>query len=171
MNTLNLLIPYNYIVNLINLTWSDLFFAIKHGYLNPEAATEHAMYVISEEEFPSQDVIDLAWLKKGEDVHPYLDKLLAPMSMEEYSIAQEKILYVVLKWVFENKEHYADPFEVVETIYADFDYPEEISQFVRYMPSNQPLLDLVDFNKERLYKNWSDYLEKQKKKYSVSDER
>lgn len=68
-----------------------------------------------------------------------------------------------MKWVFENKEHYADPFEVVETIYADFDYPEEISQFVRYMPSNQPLLDLVDFNKERLYKNWSDYLEKQKR--------
>lgn len=167
MNTLNLSIPYSFVVNLVNLTWSDLLFAIKQGYLTSEAATEHAMYLISEEQIPSQDVIALAWLKKGEDICPYFDKLSALMSVEDNDIAEEKILYVVLKWVFENKEHYADPFEVIETIYADFDYPEEISQFVRYMPSNQPLLDSSELNRERLYKNWSDYLEKQKKRYSV----
>ncbi|ASA23038.1 DUF2247 family protein [Paenibacillus donghaensis] len=170
MNSLKIIIPYEYITNFVNLTWSDLFFAIKQGYLTSEAATEHAMYVISEEQNLSQDVIDLAWVKKGEDIHPYINKLSGFITVEDNNIAQEKILYVVLQWVYENKEHYTDPLEVVETIYADFDYPEEISQFVRYMPPNQPLLDSLELSNERLYRNWSEYLEIQKKRFSDSNE-
>ncbi len=39
----------------------------------------------------------------------------------------------------ENRETVEDPFAVVEELYADFDYPEEIAGFVRYMPPEDPL--------------------------------
>ncbi|WP_281257751.1 DUF2247 family protein [Paenibacillus donghaensis] len=164
------MLPYNFFVlNLVNITWSDILFAIKQRFLTYEAAIEHAIHVINREELPSNDVIELACLDKEEDIDLYLDKLSSSISEKDYSMAKEKNLYLILKWVFENKNNYSDPLEVVECIYADFDYPEEISRFVRYMPTNQPMLYSLELNIERLYKNWNDYLEKQKKRYSVSD--
>ncbi|MBW4085830.1 DUF2247 family protein [Paenibacillus sp. S150] len=164
MNTLQIIIPYNYIMNLVNLTWSDLYFAIEQGYLSSEAAIEHAMHVISKEQNPSQDVIDLAWMKKGEYILPYVENL-SGLITKDNKISQEKMLYVVLQWVYDNKEHYADPFEVVEFIYDDFDFPEEISPFVRYKPSNQPELDSIE-PYGKMYNKWKVYLETQKKRFS-----
>lgn len=41
-------------------------------------------------------------------------------------------LYLALDWLHEHRDEYADPFEVVEMLYADFDYPSEIEGFVRF---------------------------------------
>lgn len=59
-------------------------------------------------------------------------------------------MYILLHWVFEHKEYYEDPLREVEFIYADFDFPKSIVNFVRYMPTDQPLLSTVEANIERL---------------------
>lgn len=88
-------------------------------------------------------------------------------SEQEDSISQRKFLYAILNWVYEHREHYADPLEVVEIIYADFDYPEEIAGFVRYMPTTDPVLSTLELNRERLFNKWKDYLEMQSSRYSM----
>ena len=69
---------------------------------------------------------------------------------------------MVLNWVLEHKELYPDPLETVEIIYADFDYPEVISKFVRYMPMNEESLGSPELNMERLYRKCKNYLESKK---------
>ena len=50
--------------------------------------------------------------------------------------ARKKWAYLLLKRLYEKKTEVADPLGLVEHIYADFDYPEELEGFVRWMPSN-----------------------------------
>lgn len=73
---------------------------------------------------------------------------------------------MLLNWVYENKDNYTDSLEVVEVIYADFNYPEIITDFVRYMPNNQPARSTLKENQRRLFENWKNFLENQKNKYS-----
>lgn len=166
MNSLNILLDYKYVINLVNLTWSDILFAIEQGFLTREAAIEHAIDVIGKEQEPSRTILNLACIDKYESIHPHIDELSRRMSKQDDSIVYEKFQYVLLNWVYEHKELYSDPLEVVEFIYADFDYPEKISEFVRYMPTNEPSLGSLELNRERIYYNWKDYLEKQKARYS-----
>ncbi|MNL84591.1 hypothetical protein D3C87_2126040 [compost metagenome] len=76
-------------------------------------------------------------------------------------------MFLLLNWVFEHREQFTDPLGMIETIYADFDYPEEITSFVRYMPTQHPLSNLMDLNIERLYHNWKMYLEDGKNKFCI----
>jgi len=45
----------------------------------------------------------------------------------------------------------------VEQIYSDFDYPEELSPLIRYMPASEG----IEGSEDQLFKNWekalSDY--------------
>ncbi|MCR8643944.1 DUF2247 family protein [Paenibacillus sp. N1-5-1-14] len=166
MNTLNILLPHNYVVSHVNLTWSDLLFAVEHGFMTNKAAVEHAEYVIDKEQEPPQKVFDLAWVNSKESIYPYLNEITNQSSEQDGSTLQEKFLFLLLNWVFEHKEQFSDPLGMVETIYADFDYPEEISKFVRYMPVQQPVSSSIETNVERLYNNWEMFLEEEKIKYS-----
>ena len=79
--------------------------------------------------------------------------------------AKEKYLYAVLKWVYKNQSTFSEPLEAVECIYADFDYPEIISKFVRYASNNEPDLGSRELNIKRIYNNWEKYLETEKIKW------
>lgn len=165
MNTTEILLPYNYVVSHVNLTWNDLLFAVKHGLMTRKSAVEHAEYNINQEEEISQKVIDLAWEDSEEVIPLYLEEL----SKLEHndSNSNQKFLFLLLNWIFEHREQFTDPLGMVETIYADFDYPEEITSFVRYMPSQYSLSNSMDLNLERLYHNWKMYLEDGKNKFSI----
>lgn len=161
MNTLNLLLPYSYVSELVHLTWRDILFAVEQRFMVPDAAITHAVVELDKNDNPPQNVIELACLRKGESIHPYIDELVIAESNQSNNSVQDKFLYLILKWVYEHKEMYSDPLEAVEYIYADFNYPEIVSDFVRYMPTKQPPLSSVELNRERLCRNWKDYLEKQ----------
>ena len=165
MNTLNILLPHDYVVSTVNLTWSDLLFAVENGFMARVAAVEHAQYVIEKEEESPQKVLDLAWVGNEEDMYLYLKELANHSSEQASNMPQNKFLYLLLNWIYENKERYSDPLEMVETIYADFDYPEEISKFVRYMPTTQSILSSNETSVDRLYNNWVTFLKEEKMKY------
>lgn len=166
MNTLKILLPYNYVKNLVSLTWYDIFFAIEQGFFNQEAAIEYAVDLIAKEQEPSRMVLELACLTKGESIYPYIDELAKQVPKQDDCVSHGKFLYVLLNWVYEHRYLYADPLEVVEFIYADFDYPEEVSGFVRFMPTADPILDSLELNRERLFNKWGQFLEKQKALFS-----
>ncbi len=49
-------------------------------------------------------------------------------------LAERKWLYLELKAAYSCRDNLPDPLGVVEELYADFDYPEIMDRFVRYMP-------------------------------------
>ena len=108
----------------------------------------------------------MALLYRGESVQPYLGELVKLESEYDETKVGEKWLYLVLDWVFENKDSFSDPLGMVEQIYADFDYPELIATFVGYMPANEFLLGSLELNEARLYKKWKDYLNSQNERFS-----
>lgn len=108
--------------------------------------------------------IELASLNKSEayQVGDLLRKLASSSRDENCGLAQRKWLYLILAWLFKNKEIIHDALGDVETIYAEFDYPSEIESFVRYMPVTDgydPSIHSKNENEKRLFDNWRKYLE------------
>lgn len=120
----------------------------------------------------SQAVLDLAILNKAETSDAEtLSKILGsehPVYDDE-EVAR-KWLYIVLSWLFENRSDVGDPLKEVEAVYADFNYPNEIESFVRYMPA-QSGYDLkmcsLEENYARLTLNWQEYLSKMECEFGV----
>lgn len=65
-------------------------------------------------------------------------------------------LFLSLAWLWERREEFTDPLETIEVLYAEFDYPEEISGLVRYMPPPPGEPTGVDAIEQR----WRAYLER-----------
>ncbi|CAK7019983.1 DUF2247 family protein [Saezia sanguinis] len=90
---------------------------------------------------------------KDDAEHQSIYELLKKVagSLSDYNT--DKWLYIILLYIFNNREKYKDPFEEVEMVYADFDYPEEIESFVRYMSPKDynPRQYSFEENIQRLY--------------------
>ncbi|EPH9348967.1 TPA: DUF2247 family protein, partial [Neisseria gonorrhoeae] len=90
-----------------------------------------------------------------------LKPVLEDLASETRGYSPKNWLYILLNDVFHRKEEFEDPLGEVEKIYADFDYPEEIESFVRYMPPKDgyiPSNHSYEENIARLYSHWEHYL-------------
>lgn len=167
MNTLNISIPYSYAMDAANLNWCDILFSINHGFLSYDAAIEHAEYELGKYNPASENILNLAMLSIEKtfphSIHPYIDELAAELPDSERRKAKEKIMYVLLKWVYDHRSNYADPLGVVEYIYDDFNFPESISDFVRRLPMRGENLGSIERNTDRLFNRWERFLDEQKK--------
>lgn len=167
MNTLNISIPYSYAMDAANLNWCDVLFSINHGFLSYDAAIEHAEYELGKYNPASENILNLAMLSIEKtfphSIHPYIDELAAELPDSERRKAKEKIMYVLLKWVYDHRSNYADPLGVVEYIYDDFNFPESISDFVRRLPMRGENLGSIERNTDRLFNRWERFLDEQKK--------
>lgn len=73
--------------------------------------------------------------------------------------ARRKWAYLLLKRLYERRDHITDPFGVIEHIYADFDYPEELEGFVRWMPASEPVATPEE-GQAKMDQRWRAYLAK-----------
>jgi hypothetical protein len=170
MNYLSKDFNHDYISQRIKLTWKEILYGIEKNYIYPDVAIEFAINEVSEKEEYPEELIELASLTKEESVHPYLKRLVDSEETQEDDVIRDKWLYLILDWIYNNKDKYLDSLQIVEEIYAEFDYPEQITTFVRYMPSDAPDLGSAQLNEERLYRNWKSYLDSQKEQFSTSIE-
>ena len=72
-------------------------------------------------------------------------------------------LFLALNWVFDHRAMHSDPLAIVEQLYADFDYPDAIEGFVRFMPARQG--DSV--GESALYDRWKVYLDNSREIFST----
>lgn len=168
MDSLSVVLPYDFVTKKVQLTWRDILYAIDRQIFLPKAAVEHAIIELSNVEDFTQPLLDLASLTKNESVQPYMYELANLEPEQPNENIEEKWLYLILAWLFENRGNYSDPLGIVEQIYADFNYPTQISAFIRYMPSDEPDLGSSGLNEARLYKKWEVYLKEQEKKYVLT---
>lgn len=128
----------------------------------PHIAVEHAISELSNKEEYSDSLFNLACVYKNESVYPYLSDLAdLELNDEDGVFIKEKWMYLILDWIYNNKNNFPNSLDVVEYIYSDFDYPRQISSFVKYMPSDEPDLGSLELNESRLYRKWNEYLDNQ----------
>lgn len=161
----NILVPYEFISDRITVSWFDIKWGYEKGFIGLESIIKHAEHMCSLDQ-ASQIELELSFKTKMDihEIESITEYLSASCINPDESITKEKWLYLVLSWVLFNKVNYSKPLEVVESIYADFDYPESIESFIGYMPANDgydPSIHSDTENKERLFKNWEKYLERE----------
>lgn len=164
MNTLKIKIPLKFLLTSVNVTWDDIIFGVKNEYLVSLSVSEYAMYLLEKNDEDLQDeIINLAWGDKN-DIDDYIYNYLRKSNVNTETV-KDKFLYVLLKLVWENKNDYTDPLEVIEDLYADLGYPSEIDHLVRYMPMKHKDMGSIELNVAEMYKDWEAFLMKKSKKY------
>lgn len=74
-------------------------------------------------------------------------------------------LFLSLAWLLEHSEEFTDPFEVIDMLYADFDYPDEIREFVSFMPNAAG----GSAGRDAIRRRWKAYVERVSGEYHRRD--
>ena len=159
-------IPYSFIRKRVLLSWRDALWGYEHqliGWSDIVAIAEDRLLLDSDNPM----TIELVCLGKSEtqQVGALLRTLANNEPDDAGSASDKKWLFLVLAWLFENRDVVSDPLSEVESIYADFGYPPEIEGFVSYMPVTDgydPSVHSVEENKARLFFKWRLYLSESK---------
>jgi hypothetical protein len=95
-------------------------------------------------------------------------EVLARRRVCDAEFVKGKWLYLTLSWLYETRAEHPDPLGAVEQVYADFDYPDQIRSFVRFMPPVDGR-DTRSFNLqqniEAMMDYWRSYLKDAEKVY------
>lgn len=148
-------------------SWQDILAGRELGLITLRTVVDAAVSQVEDPD-PSPAIVELACCSSDDpDVLPLLHRL----AEEEPGNAEggDLWLYLVLRWVLENRELFSDPFQVVEEVYADFDYPEVVAPFVRYMPSEEPDLGSREANEARLLDKWKVFIEREHARFRRED--
>jgi len=172
--TINFLIPYNYFSSLVKLNWNDILFAIEQGYLNHQSTIEHASLELSSNlENSPQEIMDLVCLTIEEVVkfphliYPYINDLAENVSEQKKSETRDKVMYVILNCIFEQKEKLKNPLRLAQLIYAKFDYPESLNEIAGYISiGTDTFLNFPhEPSEEEIILKWSNYLDQEKARF------
>ncbi len=158
-------IPYEFINQRTELSWNEIKFGLDQQLIKPKAAIDRATEQLCAADAAPKEAVDLASLTESESVAD----LVSHLAKNEAAISDERIkakwLYLVLAWLFENRESLVDALGMVESVYSDFDYPKEIAPFVRYMPMDGPDLGNREQNEARMFDRWKTYLNRAGKRF------
>lgn len=157
-------IPYSFLKPRARLNWREVLFGLDQQLLDPGAPVDIGVDRVMEEDEPSPELVDLASMNRGEEARPLVAALSDREADQTVETIRSKWLYLVLAWIFEQREQLRDALQTVEEVYADFGYPEEVAGFVRYMPSADQELGRQQ-SEARLLQRWQTYLESESKKY------
>lgn len=154
------LLEYDFVRKYGHLTWREAEWGLQKNLIDLGFLNAMAIDRASSESCRLGDLDILC----GGDPASMMDAL-SNLASSEKCVAEEDIrskwLRIVLAHLYFNRNQVADPLAEVESIYADFDYPEEMESFVRYMPAAEgynPQEHTYQENIDRLYENWSKYL-------------
>lgn len=164
LNTIGLSIPIAFAKSSGVLNWNTVLLALDNLYLNLPSVTDYALDVLDESS--SEEVFSLVMLDDCEKedpafVRPLLCSLAAKESPIDTGTAKERLLYIVLKWVYENIDTFEAPWEMVDYICDDFDFPESTKGLPSWIP-----IDNYDYQDGRapfdlMKQRWNDYLLKE----------
>ena len=97
--------------------------------------------------------------KEQQEIATDLLTVAARSSGKEREIMERAWLVFSVSLAYILRKDLLDPLQTVEEVYADFDYPEQIASFVRYMPMQGPDLGSRLANERRLFERWKAFVE------------
>lgn len=156
-------LPTDFVLSRTLLTWREAAWGYEHQWIDWSCLSELAVRRLSSESESPPAEVELAGMLKNESAGA--GDLARKLAREEPAVPQETVqkkwLYLVLRWLFENRSRFSDPFAVVEEIFCEFGHPLEIATFVHYMPpadDYDPREHSKGQNETRMLENWFEYL-------------
>ena len=154
-------IPAAFIITRVVLTAREIAYGWQHGWIL------------------SQDVVTLALakLEAGAPITPAEEELtfLSPNNLYEVPNLIAKLgetndpeqdaaavwRLLALDWVYTHRDGFDEPLQIVEMLYADFEYPADMEGFVRFMPPP----DGASIGLDAITDRWRTHLEGQRGYY------
>jgi hypothetical protein len=157
MEQLKIRVPYWFIRQKTRLDWHEAKRGLEEEILEPQDVIEVARDSLLQGE-DTNYVVALASSGADEPLLEIVTRLASGEALRDPRTINRKWAFLLLAWVFEHRTNYADPLDIVEKLYADLEYPEQVAPLVRYMPTDEPDLGSKERNERRLFGKWADYL-------------
>lgn len=156
-------IPADFINEKVNLSWCDIKWVYEKNLLTSEIPIKKAENIVLTGNYTKAELeLSLLIPSESKNITLFINELCPTFKEDEYENISQKWLYVILSWLWINRENFEDPLDEVESIYTDFDYPAEMDSFIKYMPPtdgyDHSLYSHAE-NINRLMKNWENYLQ------------
>ena len=163
-------IPYDFFWPRVKMNWTELLVGLKSEFADGLAPIAAAHERLSRGEY-SDELVELAYLDRRFEVAAKLDaralveRLASQETCDCSDTAEHKWLYLVLAWLYEHKDDYADPLIEVAIIYAVFGYPKDMRGLIYYEASGEPIVGDTAQARARLIGKWRGYLNDRSKYY------
>ena len=157
-------IPADFVVTRVLPTAAELAYGFRHGFLSPDdvIAVALAKYTAEIPLGPVEEQLALLLSDQRDKV----DELVGALEPADPTERPDRVwLYLALAWLLEHADEFDDPLHVIELVYADFEYPEEIRSLVRFLPPEPGEAPGVD----GLWKRWRQWVEQAGAEYAARD--
>ncbi|MEW5292005.1 DUF2247 family protein [Erwinia papayae] len=158
-------IPLDFIDEITKLSWCDIEWGYKHKLITSEVPIKEAEKKVLTGNYKNSE-LELSFIVPGssDDITNFLKDLCSKCEQKDNLTVKRKWLFISLSWLWEKRHNFKEPLDEIENIYADFGYPDEIENFVKYMPPSNgydPSVHTYAENIDNLINNWKSYLEKE----------
>lgn len=145
------------------LTWKDVVWAVEKGIFGWRDVQKFALVNLGNERSSTFD-IDNQIVGLGKNDASEIMRLgqSAASSECESEDIPDRWRFLLLKWVYEKRDSFTHPLGVVEELYAEFGYPEDMESFVSFLPPSdgwEPMKHSASENEARLFEKWRVYVE------------
>ena len=137
-------------------SWVEIAYGFEHQLLPPNVVIDYAIHKIATTDEPNNDEVAIASASASDSITESLRKLAMDNDEDRICLLWANIL---LAWGFEHRQQYDDFLGIVEEIYSDYNYPEELASFVRYMPSDDINLGSIEANEQRMITSIGEYVD------------
>ena len=133
--------------------WCELSFALKKTIISDSDVISYASFILSEGMEQFDKVIELSIAEESE-VEEILHELIEKEEKSETDSVESKWIFAIIYDAYINFQD--NVYSVIDDVYSEFDYPEEISNLIAYMPNNDGI---------PIEEKLSKYIDNEKKKW------
>ena len=156
----------------IEYSWNTIYIALLYDFIETSEVKEYAIKEMSSDNYQYNEFInELAWgtTDKNLTIKLILSGNLVEITDSVKEFELKKIRYVML---FALLNQYKNPYQTllkqIERVYADFDYPDDLSSFVYYMsPTNSTstkVTNTIENDEKDFVLKFSEFLKEQAQK-------
>jgi hypothetical protein len=126
--------------------WDDIAWAYDNGLIDSQTVIDYACDEISRENTECQAVLELACARAPDSLAEPLSRVTGP----DFASGKSTKKWALLLAAYIAERDDVDQLSEIEDVYSSYDYPSELSPFVRYMPMTGPDLGSRSANEQRM---------------------
>ena len=150
----------------LRMGWGDVYWGIKESQLDIKSVSKFAEeFIINNSQVNIDEIYELAWETENRElVLNLIDRVLKKLSaqdIQDNEIIMRRWRYCIVKTIRECKFNNSDLLDKMEIVYANFNYPVEMSGFIKYMPPDDdynPSNYSVEENEQRMVDIIDDFI-------------
>lgn len=155
----------------IDYDWRTLYVGISVNMIYCNEITIYALKVMCDYKYDDNDFInELAWGIEDNRKNEILTKMLIKFNLDmltsdsqDWNLEIRRLRYVILNYLRSKIKDNNELLKKVEEVYADFNYPQDMDEFIAYMPvKGSVLMNSIEDNNKRIINNLDNFLESEK---------